>query len=415
MSMKAVRALVTGASVSVLALAGFAESETVIEVPAGTYTLNEILTASGTSTNPIRYRPQTPGTVAIRGGLISGMHDIILDGFFVNGRLDTDWPKKSRGLDIRDSTNITVMNTEIAGPADIHTGYDIFDRQSCDEADGYPTQSSGIGSLNTENITFSNIVVHGFRGAGALRGNHDRVLKSLFRNNFNGFGISSVVIDIIDNVFWVHPNHLFTLEGAGIVNLTNNLLVDAQDMFQAGVTWDGVQQGTIVKNTFYIPENKPCYGFTGPNFYRVKQSVRFRDNILVNKRDGWMTVSNASLLLLSSNYNLMYNYQQTTEEYNLLDRRRKVLYEEWVTLTGQDRNSKPRQRPVFADAPQYGDFAANQWGFRIPGSVAEAKSWFALKPDSPGKGVASDGGDIGMNSTTTPDPPSTPDGVNIVR
>ena len=115
-------------------------------------------------------------------------------------------------------------------------------------------------------------------------------MNSLFRNNFNGISASSQVLEITDSVFWVHPNHLIALQGAGKVTLTNNLMVDAQDMFQAGATWDGVQQAIIVKNTFYIPANKPCYGFTGFNFYSVKQSAVVRNNIVVNKRDIWMTV-----------------------------------------------------------------------------------------------------------------------------
>ena len=249
-------------------------------------------------------------------------------------------------------------------------------------------------------------MVHGFRGAGSLRGKHDQIQKSLFRNNFNGLSISSQLIEITDSVFWVHPNHLFALQGAGSITLTNNLMVDGQDMFQAGVNWDGALRATLVKNTYYIPANKPCYGFTGFNFYNVKQAVILRDNIVINKRDGWMTVGNASMPLVSSDYNLMYNYEKTTEEYNLLDRNLKVPYEEWVRLTGQDKNSKPRQQPLFIDAPQYGDFAANQWGFRIPRSATEARSWFALKSGSPGKGAASNGTDIGVNSSTSVSAPS---------
>ena len=168
--MKAVRALLTGASVSAFVLAGFAQSETIVEVPAGTYTLKEILTSSGPARIRFAIAPERRVPSQFVGRPDSGMHDIILDGFFVDGRLDTDWPKMSRGLDVRDSTNVTVMNSEIAGPADIHTGYDILNKQYCEEANGYPTQSSGIISLNSENITFSNIVVHGFRGAGSLRG-----------------------------------------------------------------------------------------------------------------------------------------------------------------------------------------------------------------------------------------------------
>jgi hypothetical protein len=400
------RALAVGVFVAVcLTITALAQTETVVQVAPGTYALSQVLTRSGTSTNPIHYRPTTAGTVVLRGGDITGVHDIILDGFRVEGRLDEDWPSKSRGLDIRTSSNITIMNTEVVGPYDIHTGYDIYGRPNCAEADLFPTQSGGIGTLDTSNITLKNVIVHGFRGAGSFRGTGDRVENSMFRNNFNGLSISSDDFAMVDSVMWVHPNHLFSIQGAGTVLLANNLLVDGQDMFQAGATWDGADDVSIVNNTFYIPSNKPCYGFTGLNLYSIHGTADFRNNIVINKDDGFLTVSDSSMSRLKSDYNLYKNYFRTTEEFFLSDRGVKVPIEDWRKLSGQDAHSVARLMPVFTNPPQYQDFDANQWGFRIPTSAAEARSWFVLRSGSPGQAVASDGGDIGIRgigSTWTP-------------
>lgn len=411
------RSVLCAAAVAAWVAIGGAQSapaERVVKIPRGTYTFAQIVRESGTAATPIRYVPESAGAVTIRGGELSRVSNVILDGFTIDGRLDPEWPTKSRGVDIRDATNVTITNSEIIGPADIHTGYDISGKVNCAEGDGFPTQSGGIGSQNTENITFSNLVVHGFRGAGSLRGASDYVVSTLFRNNFNGLSISSNQVEIRDSVFWVHPNHLFSIQGAGRILLVNNLLVDAQDMFQAGVNWEGAREAHILKNTFYIPANKPCYGFTGMNLYNVKQGAIVRDNILVNKRDGWIGISDAGLPLLSSDFNLNYSYQPKIDEYYLIDRGTKILYEEWVALSGEDKNSIVRQAPQFTDPPQYGDYSANQWGFRIPRSVDEARSWFVLKPGSPGKNAASDGTDVGISAVAWRDTrPKAPTNVRI--
>jgi hypothetical protein len=375
-------------------------SDRVIRIRPGTHSFDQVLKKSGKAGHPIRYQPEQPGTVTIKGGEIRRMHDIILDGVLIDGRLDPEWPAKSRGVDVRQSTNVTIMNSEIVGPADIHTGYDVTDTVNCSEARGFPTQSGGVGSdRDSDHITFSNVTVHGFRGAGSLRGKHDRIEASLFRNNFNGFSVSSADFQMVDSVMWVHPNHLLSMQGAGTVLLANNLFVDGQDMFQAGKTWKGAAEVTIVSNTFYIPANKPCYGFTGMNLYQIAKSAVVRDNIFVNKHDGFMAVSDQSIGKIQSDYNLFFNYESTTREFHLIDRGTKVSYEDWRQLSDQDGHSIVRQPPAFVDAPQYADADANKWGFRIPASVAEARSWFVLQASSPGKGAASDGDDIGIRAT----------------
>jgi hypothetical protein len=376
-----------------------AQTETVIQVPSGTYDFSQILKQSGTSSNWIRYRPAVPGGVTIRGGEFRNIQYVILDGFTVDGRLDPEWPGKSRGIDVRTSHHVTVMNTEVIGPADIHTGFDISGKSSCREADGFPNVSGGIGARDdTEAITFSNVVVHGFYAAGAFRGKRDRIVNSLFRNNYNGLSVSSVDIAIVDSVFWVHPNHLFSIQGAGRIFLVNNLLVDAQDMFQTGSGREGAEDVSILHNTFWIPANKPCYGFSGLNLYAVSRRGHVTNNVIVNKQEGFIAVSDASVATIASDYNLFFTYVPTTKEFNFIDRKLMVPIETWRSMTAQDSHSLARQAPQFVNEPQYEDYTANQWGFRIPPSVSEARRWLSLKAGSPGKNSASDELDRGFDS-----------------
>ena len=79
-----------------------------------------------------------------------------------------------------------------------------------------------------------------------------------------------------------------------------------------------------------------------------------------------------------------------------------MFYEDWVAQTGEDTNSIVRQEPLFVDAPLNNDFTENRWGFRIPDTVAEARSWFQLIAGSPGKGAASDGTDMGFLDGSLP-------------
>ena len=394
-----------------------AQTERVVTVPAGTYTFAQIVTQSGTATSPIRYRPATAGSVTIRGGVLRNVQHVILDGFTIDSRLGTDWPTRAIGVDVVASSDVQIANSEVIGPNDYFTGFNVRGEADCDESTYGMNASAGISSrADSHRITFSNVVVHGFYGAGALRGTDDRIVNSLFRNGFNGLSISSAKISIRDSVFWVHPNHLFALQGAGSVELINNLLVDGQDMVQAGPNWQGAQVLTLVHNTFYIPANKPCYGFSGVTIYNIKQSALIRDNILVNKQDGFINTSDATLSVLKSNHNLFYNYNRTTKEFKLKDQNVDIAYELWVSRTGLDMLSLAREAPQFTSPPQYEDWAAHPRGFRVPKTAAEARSWFVLKDGSPGKNRGSDGTDMGLTRVggVVRTPVGTPQNLRIV-
>lgn len=377
-----------------------AQTETVILVPSGTYTFAQILTQSGTAANVIRYRPAVPGGVIIRGGAITGKHYMILDGFTVDARLDLGWPAQSHGIDVQTSDHVTITHTEVIGPTEIHTGFDISGTVSCDESTGrpagFPTTSGGIGTrAGTDWITFDHVTVHGFYGLGSFRGNHDRLTNSLLRNNFNGLGISSIDLEMVDNVFWQHPNHLLSLEGAKRVVMSNNLVVDAADVFNTGSGRAGVDDVSIVHNTFWIPANKPCYGLSGPNLTSVRKAV-VTDNLTVTKQDGFLGGSDLSIPVIASDYNLFFGYVPTTQQFIYTTNNQKVPLAAWRTRTGQDLHSVIVQ-PQFVNAPQYLDMTANPWGFRIPTSADEARAWLSLVPCSPGKNAASDGRDQGMD------------------
>ena len=415
---------VVGAAVAHVALAASvailrAQSETLVQVPSGTYSLEQVVTQSGTAISWIRYRPAVPGTVTIRGGeVLEGRQYVILDGFTIDTRLDPNYPSWSPTLNITSSEHIVITNSELVGPADIHTGFDITGAQNCKEAEGFPTpRGPGFRTgPDTDYITFSNVLVHGFHTAGRFHGKHDKVVNSLFRNNHNAFDVEGGVVEIVDSVFWVHPNHLFELHGATTVYLVNNLFVDAQDMF-ASQMHEGVDEVHMVHNTFWIPANKPCYGFTGINLAGVHQLAEVRNNLLVNKQtDIFFHVTDAVIPLLESDYNLFYYYgAQTTEEFKLLDQGRMVPLETWRSISGQDPDSIGRQQPLFVDPPQYEDFSMNQWGFRIPSSVAQARAWLTLRAGSPGAGAGSDGLDMGITGSGGPIPPGAPTNLRIIR
>jgi hypothetical protein len=74
----------------------------------------------------------------------------------------------------------------------------------------------------------------------------------------------------------------------------------------------------------------------------------------------------------------------------------RVTRADWLAL-GRDRNSIFDTKPDFANPPQYEDFKENRWGFRIPSTAAEARSWFTLKDRSSGTRGASDRRDIGIS------------------
>ena len=292
---------------------------------------------------------------------------------------------------------------------DIHTGYDAKNKLNCKEYTG------GIGSTgfssNGQNVTFSNVVAHGFRDTASFhRGAQVKIKNCLFRNNFNGISFTGDRLELEGNVMWVHPNHQFSIKcpSGGVVLLINNLLANAQDMVKAGAAWLGCDEIYIIHNTFWIPANKPCGNYSGLQLNRVRKKAIVMNNILVNKDKLWLVIPQKLLPNLVSDNNLFYHHDKSSKRGFSLYRAGaakksgEVSWNAWQSRTGQDRHSIVGKPPVFTDAPQYSlplpipGNAENQWGFWIPGSAAEARRRFALQPGSPGKNAASDGKDIGI-------------------
>ena len=391
-----------------------ATSETLVSVPAGTYNLTDVVTAPGSANDWIRYKAVTAGTVIIRGAgtLDVTRQYVVLDGFVFDGMLDPNYPARSAGFIILGS-NVHVENSEVRGPADIHTGYNILGQVDCAEATGFPT-GTGAFSISGKNVVLKKVLVHGFASAGTFApGSSVTVQDSMFRNSFNGLTYAGDFASIRDSVLWVHPNHLNSLvqPNGGIVVLENNLIVDGQEMIQAGGPgWPGADELHLIHNTFYIPTNKPCYDFHGAQTVNVRQRLVVRDNLFINKAKMWLSVGQ-EVKTLQSDYNLFFHYDGSSrDEFRTSSVSSPLVFTgyyfgAWQALRGQDPHSLHQQRPLFANAPEYEDFAVNQWGFRVPSSVAEARSWFSLASGSPGKNAASDGTDMGINPVTTPPTP----------
>lgn len=390
-------------------------AETTTTISPGIYKMSDVIKSSGTPQQWIRYKPQVPGAVMLRGGALQNVQYVILDGFIVNGSFHES-PGKFSGISVQTS-NVRIEGTEVVGPADIHEGYSVAGTLSCSESDGHPG-GGGIGiAKGFENVTFSNITVHGFYDAGAISGRNVKIENSLFRNNFNGLSFSGEGIDIVGSVFWQHPNHLFSMQGAGLVRFVNNLFAVSQDGVQAGPNWvAGAKEVHYIHNTYYLPANDPCNKGGGVNAYNIFGKLIMKDNVFVKKGAGYLNtrfVEDTVPKEFISDYNLGYGsdanigeefsypvYFKNTNSISFDYKPRS--HAQWTTLTGQDKNSIFHKKPLFADAPVYtiplpspGN-EANQWGFRIPKTTAEARSWFELLDGSPGKSSASDGLDQGI-------------------
>ncbi len=114
----------------------YAQAETIITIPAGTYQVSEVVTQGGTSNKWIRYKAETPGeTILIGGGCVSNSY-VILDGFFVDAGLDprltdpTRITPKANGIDVC-AGHVRLENMVVAGVNSVHNGYNPTDQVDC--------------------------------------------------------------------------------------------------------------------------------------------------------------------------------------------------------------------------------------------------------------------------------------------
>jgi hypothetical protein len=189
----------------------------------------------------------------------------------------------------------------------------------------------------------------------------------------------------------------------------NNLIVDAQEV---NMVWCGdcLDELVVVHNTIYIPANAPCGEMSGIKTAMVRERVIVRDNIIVNTGTPFIG-SSPDTMSLESDFNLFYHHRtvRAPDEFRYgsrVGKRDRVTRAQWLGL-GRDRHSVFDRAPIFQDPPQNGDLETNQWGFRVPISVAEARSWFFLRAGSPGVRAASDRSDIGISrSSSSPASPA---------
>lgn len=396
--MNSLRLAVVATFAAVASLAA-GTGDTDISISCGTRAFSALGLSSGSSGNVRRYHPATPGCVIVNGpGEIEDLSYITLDGFEFRQNGSTLPTIMVHG----DSTHITIKNSEIVGAQDIHTGFNQSGAVSCQEFAGHPTAEAGglvLFGSGVSDVLIDNVTIHGYHTAFVLEGANVVMQNSLIRNNFNIADIEDGTITIKDSVFWTQPNHSFEMHQFDVgstFTYTNNLLVDSQDIIYADA--DNMMVYTANHNTFWIPDNDPCLGaegwMLGASAGTFDTSATMTNNIYVGNGDAILSVDTANVSKITSNYNLLHDYSLVrwwvSGSY--------LNTATWKSNSGEDANSVIGSPPVFVDPPEFEDFEANEWGFKIPTSVAEARAWMALAPGSPGKAAASDGQDMGITS-----------------
>ena len=418
---------VARAAVLAVALAGSvalprAQSETVVNVAAGTYDLSDVVTSGGTSSNRIRYRASTRGSVIIRGGGTLSRGYVTLDGFLFDNTLNPKYGGSGAHSIVIASNlaGVRIENSEIKASAhDIHTGYLWGTNvQDCSES-GALSSATGLNVGSGSNVTFADSVLHGaYNVTNHMNGSVLRFERALVRNNFNGLQVgANSTIEFVESVLWDHPNHPIIVDSPDQARLVieNSVIVNGQNTVRT-VGEEGGSHVIIRHSTFYTPNGHPCGSDAGIDATNVRQQVVIQNNIVAVNTNNWWRGLSSQLGYYSSNYNLGFHWDVSGGRDVRLNGNEMGL-DEWRSATGLDSRSI-RARPIFADQPEYVSprpsigSPSNQWGFRVPSSVAQVRAWFALQPGSPGKGAASDGLDMGITAggsgggTTAPVAPS---------
>jgi hypothetical protein len=425
--------LVMRGAVLALALAGSvgllrAQSETIVNVPPGTYDLSAILTQGGTASNRIRYRPATPGSVIIRGGGTVNRSHVTLEGFLFDGTLNPRYGGSGVHTIIIGSNivGVRIEQSDLKASAhDIHTGFEwgtnTFD---CSES-GALSSATGISVNSGAHVTLADSVLHGaYNVTNHMNGAFLRIERTLVRNNFNGLQVGSdSTIEFVDSVLWDHPNHPIIVDSSDQATLLidNSVIVNGQNTVRT-VGELGGSHVIVRHSTFYTPDRHPCGSDAGIDPTNVRQQVVIQNTLVAVNANNWWRANSSQLGFYQSNYNLGWHWDSSGGADLRLDGSQ-ISLAQWRTATKLDLNTI-RARPVFADAPDYVSplpttgSQANQWGFRVPTSVAQVRGWFTLQAGSPGKGAGSDGKDIGIaegaggGGTFGPRPPTN---LRIIR
>ncbi|RME31837.1 DNRLRE domain-containing protein [Candidatus Woesearchaeota archaeon] len=373
-------------------------NETLVTVPCGVYNWSDFINQSGNDSQWVRYRAATNGCVQVWGGYLPAAYNhYIIDGVLVNSSLNNATDNGA----IFQQDYIGIENSEFAGN-DVYTGV-----PSCTEAAGGGTALQ----LQFHNfIWINNSEIHGFSNVLILANQSIRFSYNYVHNSNNGVGLKGKDFIVYKNVFWMIPNHLFTLEDDTPENhsvyVWNNLAVDTQESafiyggwlidFRKNTWWDQGNQSCGVGLGLQFLDRSPTGPYGGINT-PPQGPINIRDSFM-----GTDSVDPARLLRLERNVSLIINYS----DYNYLYRPEQVRTQwarqswpnkskanwtlaQWQANFSFDLNSNESpEDPLFANATIE----------PIPANWSEAWERFRPAADSPLCGSASDGGDRGAVS-----------------
>jgi len=385
--------------------------ETIVWIEPGTYDMDEIVTQSGTASDWIRYKANGPlGSVVIRGGAYIYDSYIILDGMYIDGGLDPklgDATPSSRAIRVR-ADHVHVENSEIAGPADIHIGYDQNGNPDCSEGESYSARYGNAGAIENGNeapgfddFYFYNVTVHGWYGATADLYGWNKFEKCVFRNSFNGpYPARSQYFELVDSVIWDINNHILASKAPYTNSVVrNNLITMPQETLYYYVQTAG-NSFEFTHNTVWDPDGRPCVTTDAMNLHELGDVI-VKDNIVVIDTEGFERIFSSQIGEIESDHNMFYHFGGVWEDGRefRIDSNPMPL-EEWISTTGQGQNTivlrtaEGDSPPAFVDEPYWGEDST--WGMWTPPTREAARERFFLQPGSVGTGAASDGLDIGI-------------------
>jgi hypothetical protein len=433
----------------------YAQTETIVERPSGTYALTDFVSQAGTGSNPRRYRPQS-GAVCniIPGGAYDKRAHTILDGSTGANRriLIQMTDAQIRGfLGIYDS-NVTVQNVHFVGPHPIHYGYAWDGTKYCDEGaataygpDGTP-QGACISSIYGTNVVVRDCVMTGVKNLddGVRGGVRYERLFAYYMESAGGLTGTGQYLEYDQSVLWHLPNHGMSANVAtgGRVEVRNSIFGTTQEVTGVGAFGSiGCDEFTWIHNTIYV-----CGGYY-PNWGENNNHCGHTSGLVLSGPDGQVrrrtTIKNNIFRMVRTeaiewrapsgnldngvNDTVDYNLYYLSDPQNAARIEFNGLHlspEQWLAANGgRDTHSIWNVSPLFVNAPP--DFqqpqpapgtAGNLWGTRLDVSRESVDSFrqrLALQTGSPGKNAADDGLDMGIAQGALW-PPKSPTNVRIV-
>lgn len=428
----------------------YAQSETIVERPSGTYSLTDFVAQAGTASSIRRYRPQTGAVVTILpGGSYDKRPYTILDGSTgANNRILIAMnDAQINGLAGIYDSNVVVQNVHFIGPHQIHYGYAWDGTRYCDEGaataygpDGLP-QGACIASIFGTNVVVRDCVMTGVKNLDdGVRGGvrYERVF-AYYMESAGGLTGTGQYLEYDGSVLWHLPNHGMSanIPIGGRVDVRNSIFGTTQEVTGIGAFGSvGCDEFSWVHNTIYVcggyypnwGENNNHCGHTsglvlsGPDG-EVRRRTTIKNNVFRFVRNGdeaiqWRAASgnldNGANDVVD--YNLYYYVDTQGDSRRIQLNGGHLSRDVWLAANGgRDTHSIWDVAPLFVDPPP--DFqqpqpapgtAANNWGTRLDlarESVASFRRRLTLQAGSRGKGAADDGLDMGIDERLGPRSP----------